>query len=136
MDSSTNKICKLFGIKYPIIQAGMVWVSGYKLAAAVSNKGGLGLIGAGSMYPDVLRSHIKKCKLATKNPFGVNIPLFYPDLEVQKECCHFRLYRQSYLQMNVRDWLSALLFAAAFPSFFEVSFFHKTNCKCITNCHC
>lgn len=81
MDSSTNKICKLFGIKYPIIQAGMVWVSGYKLAAAVSNKGGLGLIGAGSMYPDVLRSHIKKCKLATKNPFGVNIPLFYPDLE-------------------------------------------------------
>lgn len=59
----------------------MVWVSGYKLAAAVSNKGGLGLIGAGSMYPDVLRSHIKKCKLATKNPFGVNIPLFYPDLE-------------------------------------------------------
>ena len=76
-----NKISKLFGVKYPIIQAGMVWVSGYKLAAAVSNKGGLGLIGAGSMYPDVLRSHIKKCKLATNKPFGVNIPLFYPDLE-------------------------------------------------------
>lgn len=81
MDSSENKICKLFNIKYPIIQAGMVWVSGYKLAAAVSNKGGLGLIGAGSMYPDVLREHIKKCKLATNKPFGVNIPLFYPDLE-------------------------------------------------------
>ena len=79
MDSSENKICKLFNIKYPIIQAGMVWVSGYKLAAAVSNKGGLGLIGAGSMYPDVLRAHIKKCKLASNKPFGINIPLFYPD---------------------------------------------------------
>jgi len=76
-----NSITKLFGVKYPIIQAGMVWVSGYKLAAAVSNAGGLGLIGAGSMYPDVLRVHIKKCKKATNKPFGVNIPLFYPDLE-------------------------------------------------------
>ncbi len=76
-----NLITKLFGIKYPIIQAGMVWVSGYKLAAAVSNAGGLGLIGAGSMYPDVLREHIQKCKNTTDKPFGVNIPLFYPDLE-------------------------------------------------------
>ena len=76
-----NSITKLFGIKYPIIQAGMVWVSGYKLAAAVSNAGGLGLIGAGSMYPDVLREHIQKCKRATDKPFGVNLPLFYPDLE-------------------------------------------------------
>ena len=76
-----NSITKLFGIKYPIIQAGMVWVSGYKLAAAVSNSGGLGLIGAGSMYPDVLREHIQKCKRATDKPFGVNLPLFYPDLE-------------------------------------------------------
>jgi enoyl-[acyl-carrier protein] reductase II len=76
-----NKITKLFNIKYPLIQAGMVWVSGYKLASAVSNSGGLGLIGAGSMYPDILREHIQKCKKATKNPFGVNIPLFYPDLE-------------------------------------------------------
>jgi len=76
-----NSITKLFNIKYPIIQAGMVWVSGYKLAAAVSNAGGLGLIGAGSMYPDVLRAHIQKCKNATDRPFGVNIPLFYPDLE-------------------------------------------------------
>lgn len=81
MDSSANKICTLFDIDFPIIQAGMVWVSGYKLASAVSNKGGLGLIGAGSMYPDVLRTHIRKCKAATNNPFGVNIPLFYPDLE-------------------------------------------------------
>lgn len=76
-----NKITKLFNIKYPLIQAGMVWVSGYKLASAVSNSGGLGLIGAGSMYPDILREHIQKCKKATKKPFGVNIPLFYPDLE-------------------------------------------------------
>ncbi|MFK5891067.1 MAG: nitronate monooxygenase [Flavobacteriaceae bacterium] len=77
----TNAITKLFGIKYPIIQAGMIWVSGYKLAAAVSNAGGLGLIGAGSMYPDVLREHIQKCKRATAKPFGVNVPLFYPELE-------------------------------------------------------
>ncbi len=76
-----NKITKLFKIKYPIIQAGMIWVSGYKLASAVSNAGGLGLIGAGSMYPNVLREHIQKCKKATNKPFGVNIPLFYPDLD-------------------------------------------------------
>ena len=76
-----NRITSLFKIQYPIIQAGMVWVSGYKLAAEVSNAGGLGLIGAGSMYPDILREHIQKCKLATNKPFGVNIPLFYPDLE-------------------------------------------------------
>jgi enoyl-[acyl-carrier protein] reductase II len=76
-----NRIKTLFNIQYPIIQAGMVWVSGYKLAAAVSNSGGLGLIGAGSMYPDVLRNHIQKCKKATNKPFGVNVPLFYPDLK-------------------------------------------------------
>jgi enoyl-[acyl-carrier protein] reductase II len=76
-----NSITQLFKIQYPIIQAGMVWVSGYKLASAVSNAGGLGLIGAGSMYPHVLREHIQKCKLATDKPFGVNVPLFYPDLK-------------------------------------------------------
>jgi enoyl-[acyl-carrier protein] reductase II len=76
-----NRITSLFEIKYPIIQAGMVWVSGYKLASAVSNAGGLGLIGAGSMYPDVLKYHLQQCKKATNKPFGVNIPLFYPDLE-------------------------------------------------------
>lgn len=75
-----DRITTLFNIKYPVIQAGMVWVSGYKLASAVSNSGGLGLIGAGSMYPDVFREHIRKCKKATPYPFGVNIPLFYPDL--------------------------------------------------------
>lgn len=74
-------ICKLFNIKYPIIQAGMVWCSGWKLAAAVSNAGGLGIIGAGSMYPEVLRTHIQKCKSATDKPFAVNIPLLYPNIQ-------------------------------------------------------
>jgi enoyl-[acyl-carrier protein] reductase II len=74
-------ITGLFNIKYPIIQGGMIWVSGYKLASAVSNAGGLGLIGAGSMYPEVLREHIQKCKKATDSPFGVNIPMLYPDIE-------------------------------------------------------
>lgn len=76
-----NKITQLFNIKYPIIQGGMVWVSGWRLASAVSNAGGLGLIGAGSMYPEVLREHIQKCKKATQRPFGVNVPLLYPDIE-------------------------------------------------------
>ncbi len=76
-----NKITQLFNIKYPIIQAGMIWNSGYKLASAVSNAGGLGLIGAGSMYPDVLREHIQKCKKATDKPFGVNVPMLYPNIE-------------------------------------------------------
>jgi enoyl-[acyl-carrier protein] reductase II len=76
-----NKITSLFNIKYPIIQAGMIWNSGYKLASAVSNAGGLGLIGAGSMYPEVLREHIQKCKKATDKPFGVNVPMLYPNIE-------------------------------------------------------
>src|SRR5690554_4878698 len=76
-----NRVCSLFGIKYPIIQAGMVWCSGWKLASAVSNAGGLGLIGAGSMHPNILREHIKKCKQATTKPYGVNIPLMYPQIE-------------------------------------------------------
>ncbi|WKD86358.1 Nitronate monooxygenase [Polaribacter huanghezhanensis] len=77
----TNNITQLFNIKYPIVQGGMIWVSGYKLASAVSNAGGLGLIGAGSMYPEVLREHIQKCKKATDKPFGVNVPMLYPDIE-------------------------------------------------------
>ena len=76
-----NSITKLFGIKYPVIQAGMIWCSGWKLASAVSNAGGLGLIGSGSMHPDTLREHIRKCKAATNNPFGVNLPLIYPQME-------------------------------------------------------
>nr|WP_298657664.1 nitronate monooxygenase [uncultured Flavobacterium sp.] len=76
-----NRITQLFDIKYPIIQGGMIWNSGYKLASAVSNAGGLGLIGAGSMYPDVLREHLQKCKKATNKPFGVNVPMLYPNVE-------------------------------------------------------
>ncbi len=76
-----NRITSLFNIDYPIIQGGMIWCSGWELASAVSNAGGLGLIGSGSMYPEVLRAHIQKCKLATSKPFGVNVPLLYPDIE-------------------------------------------------------
>ncbi|UBZ13054.1 nitronate monooxygenase [Flagellimonas marinaquae] len=76
-----NKITQLFGTEYPIIQAGMVWASGWRLASAVSNAGGLGLLGAGSMYPEVLEEHIIKCKKATNKPFGVNVPMLYPDIE-------------------------------------------------------
>lgn len=76
-----NRICGLFGIKYPIIQAGMIWCSGWELASAVSNAGGLGIIGSGSMYPDVLRTHIQKCKQATDKPFAVNVPMLYPQIE-------------------------------------------------------
>jgi enoyl-[acyl-carrier protein] reductase II len=75
-----NRITRLFGVQYPIVQAGMIWASGHKLASAVSNAGGLGLIGAGSMYPDVLREHIQKCKNATSKPFGVNVPMLYPSI--------------------------------------------------------
>lgn len=76
-----NNITKLFNIHYPIVQGGMIWVSGYKLASAVSNAGGLGLIGSGSMYPEVLREHIQKCKKATDKPFGVNVPMLYPEIQ-------------------------------------------------------
>lgn len=77
----SNRITELFKIDYPIIQAGMIWASGWRLASAVSNAGGLGLIGSGSMYPDVLKEHIQKCRAATDRPFGVNVPLLYPDIE-------------------------------------------------------
>ncbi|MET1260426.1 nitronate monooxygenase [Flagellimonas sp. DF-77] len=76
-----NRITRLFNIQHPIIQAGMIWASGWKLASAVSNAGGLGLLGAGSMYPEVLLEHIKKCKEATTKPFGVNVPMLYPDID-------------------------------------------------------
>ncbi|HSP12911.1 MAG TPA: nitronate monooxygenase [Salegentibacter sp.] len=76
-----NKITSLFNIKYPLIQAGMIWASGWRLASAVSNAGGLGIIGAGSMYPEILREHIQKCKKATDKPFAVNVPMLYPDIE-------------------------------------------------------
>jgi len=76
-----NRVTKLFEIDYPIVQAGMVWTSGWRLASAVSNAGGLGIIGSGSMYPEILREHIQKCKAATTKPFGVNVPLLYPDID-------------------------------------------------------
>jgi len=76
-----NVLTQLFGIQYPVIQAGMIWCSGWELASAVSNAGGLGLIGSGSMYPDILRTHVQKCKQATDKPFGVNLPLIYPDMD-------------------------------------------------------
>ena len=78
---SNNRICGLFGIQYPIVQGGMIWASGWRLASAVSNAGGLGLLGAGSMYPDVLKEHIQHMKAATSKPFGVNVPLLYPNIE-------------------------------------------------------
>jgi enoyl-[acyl-carrier protein] reductase II len=81
MKLADNRVCKLFSIQYPIVQAGMIWTSGWRLASAVSNAGGLGLIGAGSMYPEVLREHIQKCRRATDKPFGVNVPLLYPDID-------------------------------------------------------
>ncbi len=81
MNPSENKICSLLGIKYPLIQGGMIWCAGWELAAAVSNAGGLGLLGAGSMYPEVLDEQITKCKAATNKPFGVNLPLLYPNIE-------------------------------------------------------
>jgi enoyl-[acyl-carrier protein] reductase II len=81
MNNQENRVCKLFSIDVPIIQAGMVWCSGWRLASAVSNAGGLGLLGAGSMYPQVLEEHIVKCKAATNKPFGVNVPLLYPQIE-------------------------------------------------------
>ena len=80
-----TRITQLFKIEYPIIQGGMVWCSGWELAAAVSNSGGLGIIGSGSMYPEILREHIQKCKAATHKPFGVNVPLLYPDIDKQIE---------------------------------------------------
>src|SRR5436190_17869635 len=81
MKADINRITTLFGINYPVIQAGMVWCSGWRLASAVSNAGGLGIIGAGSMYPDLLREHIKKCKAATDRRYAVNIPLLYPEID-------------------------------------------------------
>lgn len=77
----SNRITSLFGIEYPIIQAGMIWCSGWELAAAVSNAGGLGIIGSGSMYPEILQENIRKCKAATNKPFAVNVPLLYPDID-------------------------------------------------------
>jgi enoyl-[acyl-carrier protein] reductase II len=97
-----NRVTQLFGIKYPIIQAGMIWCSGWRLASAVSNAGGLGIIGAGSMYPDVLREHIQKCKSATDKPFAVNLPLLYPDIE-------------KHIEIIIEEGVKLVLTSAGYP---------------------
>jgi len=104
-----NNVCELFGIRYPIVQGGMVWCSGWRLASAVSQAGGLGLIGAGSMHPDVLREHIRKCQAATDKPFGVNVPLLYPDIETLMRILteeHVRIVFTS--AGNPKTWTSRL----------------------------
>ncbi len=98
-----NRICELFDIRYPIIQAGMVWCSGWKLASAVSNAGGLGLIGAGSMHPETLITHIRKCRDATTYPFGVNVPLMYPDID-------------KIMNIIVEEWVKIVFTSAGNPS--------------------
>jgi enoyl-[acyl-carrier protein] reductase II len=98
-----NRITELFGIRYPLIQAGMVWCSGWKLASAVSNAGGLGLIGSGSMYPDILEEHIKKCKAATDKPFGVNVPLLYP-------------HREEVFELLIREKIKIIFTSAGNPA--------------------
>lgn len=109
MTSFSNRITKLFNIDYPIIQAGMIWASGWRLASAVSNAGGLGIIGAGSMYPEVLKEHLQKCKAATSLPFGVNLPLLYPDIDK-----HVRIIIEEGVKIvftsagNPKTWTSAL----------------------------
>lgn len=109
MTNFSNRITQLFGIDYPIIQAGMIWASGWRLASAVSNAGGLGLIGSGSMYPDILREHIRKCKSATNRPFGVNVPLLYPDIDK-----HIRIIIEEGVKIvftsagNPKTWTSSL----------------------------
>ncbi len=105
----SNRITQLFKIDFPIIQAGMIWASGWRLASAVSNAGGLGLIGSGSMYPDVLQEHIQKCKAATSKPFGVNVPLLYPDIDK-----HFQIILEEGVKIvftsagNPKTWTSVL----------------------------
>ncbi|HKZ64948.1 MAG TPA: nitronate monooxygenase [Chitinophagaceae bacterium] len=109
MTSFKNRITELFKIEFPIIQAGMVWASGWRLASAVSNAGGLGIIGSGSMYPDVLQEHIRKCKAATSRPFAVNVPLLYPDIDK-----HFQIIIEEGVEIvftsagNPKTWTSIL----------------------------
>jgi len=98
-----NKVCDLFNIKYPIIQAGMIWCSGWRLASTISNAGGLGLIGSGSMYPETLREHIRKCKAATSLPFGVNVPLLYP-------------YSEQHIQVILEEKVNIVFTSAGNPA--------------------
>jgi len=111
----TNKITSLFKIKYPIIQGGMIWNSGWKLASSVSNSGGLGLIGAGSMYPEVFREHIQKCKKATNNPFGVNLPMIYPQMD-------------ELIDIIIEEKIKIVFTSAGNPKTYT-SFFHQNGIK-------
>jgi len=109
MTAFTNRITRLFGVDYPIIQAGMVWASGWRLASAVSTAGGLGLIGSGSMYPDVLKEHINKCKSATGRSFGVNVPLLYPDIDKHIQICIEEKIKIVFTSAgNPKTWTSVL----------------------------
>lgn len=112
-----NKICTLFNINYPIIQGGMIWNSGWKLASAVSNAGGLGLIGAGSMHPEVFKEHIQKCKKATNNPFGVNLPMIYPQID-------------ELIQMIIDEEVKIVFTSAGNPKTYT-NFFHEHGIKVI-----
>jgi enoyl-[acyl-carrier protein] reductase II len=105
----SNRITKLFGVDYPLVQAGMIWASGWRLASAVSNAGGLGLIGSGSMYPDVLKEHIQRCKSATARSFGVNVPLLYPDIDKHIQICIEEEVKIVFTSAgNPRTWTSVL----------------------------
>src|SRR6476620_2209123 len=109
MEKFSNRITQLFKIDYPIIQAGMIWASGWRLASAVSNAGGLGLIGSGSMYPDVLKEHIRKCRSATSRSFGVNVPLLYPDIDKHIQTCIEEGVRIIFTSAgNPKTWTSVL----------------------------
>jgi enoyl-[acyl-carrier protein] reductase II len=106
---SSNRICQLFGIEKPIIQAGMIWCSGWELASAVSKSGGLGIIGAGSMYPEILREHLQKCKAATDKPFAVNLPLLYPDIDQHiQSCIEFKIPIIFTSAGNPKTWTETL----------------------------
>ena len=105
----SNRITKLFGVDYPLVQAGMIWASGWRLASAVSNAGGLGLIGSGSMYPDVLKEHIQRCKSATSRSFGVNVPLLYPDIDKHIQICIEEKVKIVFTSAgNPKTWTSVL----------------------------
>jgi enoyl-[acyl-carrier protein] reductase II len=105
----SNRITKLFEVDYPLVQAGMIWASGWRLASAVSNAGGLGLIGSGSMYPDVLKEHIQKCKSATARSFGVNVPLLYPDIDKHIQICIEEKVKIVFTSAgNPKTWTSVL----------------------------
>src|SRR5438046_2594347 len=109
MTAFSNRITTLFSVDYPIVQAGMIWASGWRLASAVSNAGGLGLIGSGSMYPDVLKEHIRKCRSATSRSFGVNVPLLYPDIDKHIQICIEEGIRIVFTSAgNTKTWTSVL----------------------------